>query len=277
MTRAARGVPTLGGEQVEGRNAVRELLDANRRAVREVWLVRSDRDSSLDEIRRRAVDAGARIHVVDHDDLAGRARTDAPQGVVARADPVPETAVDALLGDPDAFLVALDGVTDPGNLGAVLRAAETAGVTGVVLPRHRAARLTPAAVKAAAGAVEHLPIASVAGIPALLDRARRAGIWSVGLDASGDADVFDLPVATGPVLLVLGAEGAGLARLTRQRCDLVARIPLHGALESLNVAAATAVACHAVAHARSPVNSGRQGDRSAQRNGEKNGPGNERR
>jgi len=275
MTRPARGradrrgSSTLGGEQIEGRNAVRELLDAERRAVRELWLVRSGRDPVLDAIRERAVDAGARVHVVDSDALAARARTDAPQGVVARADPVAEADAGGLLDEPEAFLVALDGVTDPGNLGAVLRAAETAGVTGVMLPRHRAARLTPAAVKAAAGAVEHVPIACVAGIPALLDRARRSGVWSVGLDASGAGDVFELPVATGPVLLVLGAEGSGLSRLTRQRCDLVARIPLHGALESLNVAAATAVACHAIAHSRSSVDPGRPRDHTERKNDRK--------
>ena len=148
--------------------------------------------------------------------------------------------------------MALDGVTDPGNLGAVLRVAETAGVTGVIVPRHRSARLSPAAVKAAAGAVEHLPVAAVSGVPALLDRAARAGVWSVGLDAEGEADVFALDVADRPLVVVLGAEGRGLSRLARERCDLVAAIPMRGALESLNVATAAAVACHAIARAHTP-------------------------
>jgi 23S rRNA (guanosine2251-2'-O)-methyltransferase len=235
---------------VEGRNAVTELLRAGRRPVQELWVVPQRDAPAIARILDLAAAAGVRVRRVDADALAARARTDAPQGVLARAAPVTPADVDGLLRTPDAFLVALDGVTDPGNLGAVLRTADTAGVTGVIVPRHRAARLTPAAVKAAAGAVEHVPVASVAGIPALVDRARREGVWSVGLDASGDADVFDLPVATGPVLVVLGAEGAGLSRLTRDRCDVVASIPLHGALESLNVAAAAAVACHAIAHQR---------------------------
>lgn len=243
------GSAGLGGDQVEGRNAVLELLRAGRRTVRDVW-VAAGPDATLTEILDLAAAAGARVHRVDADDLAARARTDAPQGVVARAAAVEPADVDALLRAPDAFLLALDGVTDPGNLGAVLRAADTAGVTGVIVPRHRAARLTPAAVKAAAGAVEHVPVASVAGIPALLERARRAGVWTVGLDADGEASVFDLPVATGRLLVVLGAEGSGLARLTRDRCDVIARIPLHGALESLNVASAAAVATHALAHQR---------------------------
>jgi 23S rRNA (guanosine2251-2'-O)-methyltransferase len=257
MTRAASGRSRerneprgLGGDQVEGRNAVHELLAAGRRAVHEVWVAPAGDAPVVDAILELAAAARVPVRRVDPDALATRARTDAPQGVIARAAPVEMADLDALLRAPDAFLVALDGVTDPGNLGAVLRVADTAGVTGVVLPRHRAARLTPAAVKAAAGAVEHVPITSVAGIPALLERARRDEVWSVGLDADGTADVFDLPVATGPVIVVLGAEGAGLSRLTRDRCDVIARIELHGSLESLNVATAAAVACHAIAHQR---------------------------
>jgi 23S rRNA (guanosine2251-2'-O)-methyltransferase len=133
----------------------------------------------------------------------------------------------------------------------VLRTAETAGATGVVLPRHRSAWLTPAATKAAAGAVEHLPIALVSGVPHLLERAARAGVWSVGLDADGSTSVFDLEIADRPVVLVLGAEGRGLSRLTRKRCDVVASIPMRGRIASLNVAAAAAIACFEVVRRRS--------------------------
>jgi 23S rRNA (guanosine2251-2'-O)-methyltransferase len=172
--------------------------------------------------------------------------------VVARAEPITAARVDDLLADPAAFIVAVDGVTDPGNLGAILRTAETAGVTGVIIPKHRAAGLGPTVLKAAAGAAEYLPIAAVAGIPAFLEQAKRAGVWTVGLDADGTTTVTDLAVADGPVVVVLGAEGRGLARLTRDRCDLIASIPLHGRLESLNVAAAAAIALHAVAARREP-------------------------
>ncbi len=164
--------------------------------------------------------------------------------------PLPSVDVDVLLDGSDAFLVALDGVTDPRNLGAVLRCAETAGATGVVLPRHRSARVTPAVTKAAAGAIEYLPIASVAGIPAMLDRASRKGVWSVGLDEGGSQSLFDLNLTDQPIVLVLGAEGRGLARLTRDRCDVLAHIPMRGRVASLNVAAAAALACHEVARRR---------------------------
>ncbi|HEX8581847.1 MAG TPA: RNA methyltransferase, partial [Acidimicrobiales bacterium] len=153
-------------------------------------------------------------------------------------------------GEPAPFLVAVDGVTDPGNLGALLRSAEGAGVSGVVLPRHRAVHVTPAVTKAAAGAVEHLPMAVVGGLPAALSRLREQGVWVVGLDAAGNRPLWDLDLGTEPVCLVLGAEGRGLARLTRARCDEGVAIPLLGRLASLNVAAAGALACFEVARRR---------------------------
>jgi 23S rRNA (guanosine2251-2'-O)-methyltransferase len=118
------------------------------------------------------------------------------------------------------------------------------------MPRHRSASVTPVVAKAAAGAIEYLPIALVGGIPAAIDRASRAGCWSVGLDESGDRSLFDLDLADQPIVLVLGSEGKGLARLTRDRCDVLVRIPMRGRLDSLNVSAAAALACHEIARRR---------------------------
>jgi 23S rRNA (guanosine2251-2'-O)-methyltransferase len=148
------------------------------------------------------------------------------------------------------FLVVLDGVTDPQNLGAVMRTALSAGATGVVIPRHHAVRLTPSAVKAAAGAVEHLPIALAPGIPAALQALGAEGVWSVGLDEDATTDIDDVALFEEPLALVLGAEGAGIAPLTRDRCDVLARIEMRGPLASINVSAAAAVACFAVARRR---------------------------
>jgi 23S rRNA (guanosine2251-2'-O)-methyltransferase len=238
----------LGGEQVEGRRAVLELLRAGRRAVRSVSVSSAVRDDAqLDEIRELA---GPLLKVVGSERIDALARTDAPQGVVARAAPLPAADLDELLAAPDAFVVALDGVSDPRNLGAVARVAETAGATGLVLPRHRGAPITPTVVKAAAGALEYLPVALVGGIPAALERARRAGCWTVGLDAAGDRSLFDLELADQPLVLVLGSEGRGLARLTSARCDVLVSIPMYGSIESCNVSAAAAVACHEIARRR---------------------------
>lgn len=238
----------LGGDRVEGRRAVLELLRAKRRAVHSVLV--SSGDDTVAEITAAAEEAGVTVRRVDGEELARSARSDAPQGVVARAAPVAEADLSSLAGADGAFLIVLDGVTDPRNLGAVLRNADGAGATGVVVARHRGARLTPAAVKAAAGAVEHVPIARVGGVPGALERVHRAGCWVVGLDERGTTDIDDITVLGERVALVLGAEGSGMSRLARERCDLLASIPMHGSLASLNVSAATAVAGYAVARAR---------------------------
>lgn len=246
---------TLGGEQVEGRHAVRELLLARTRRTREVVLA-GDLDSApiLDEIIDLADEAKVTIRELSRSKFESMTRTDASQGVMALAQPLQPTELDDLLeAERDGtapFLLLLDGITDPGNLGAILRSAECAGVTGVVLPRHRAAHITPTVAKAAAGAVEHLRVALVAGLPAAMTTLRDAGVWTVGLDGGGDRSIHGLTVAAEPVGLVLGAEGAGLSRLVRERCDTVASIPLLGVLDSLNVSAAAAVACFEVARIR---------------------------
>jgi 23S rRNA (guanosine2251-2'-O)-methyltransferase len=173
--------------------------------------------------------------------------------VVARCQPLREVDLDHLArpsGGDAPFLLAFDGVTDPGNLGAALRSAEGAGVTGVVLPRHRSVHVTPTVAKAAAGAIEHLPMAVVGGLPAAITSLRDLGVWVIGLDAAAERALHELPLGDGPVALVLGAEGKGLSRLVRQRCDAVARIPLRGHLASLNVAAAAAIACFEVRRQR---------------------------
>jgi 23S rRNA (guanosine2251-2'-O)-methyltransferase len=150
-----------------------------------------------------------------------------------------------------AFLVVVDGVTDPQNLGALLRSAECAGVSGVVLPRHRSAHVTPTVAKVAAGAIEHVRIAVVPGVPGALQELERLGVLTVGLDERGPEPVFGLQLGDRPIALVIGAEGRGLAPLSRQRCDVLARIPLHGSIDSLNVSAAGAVAMFEVARQRS--------------------------
>lgn len=244
----------LGGDQVEGRQAVRELLLAGTRRTREVVFA-ADLDPApiLDEIIDLADEAKVPIRSLSRSKFESLARTDAPQGVVAHAAPLQSHEIEDLVrpvGGQPPFLLVLDGVTDPQNLGSILRVAECAGVTGVVLPRHRAARITASVTKSAAGAVEHLRLCQVAGIPSALQRLVELEVWTVGLDMVAEQTVFDLRVATDPVALVLGAEGSGISRLTRERCDLVVRIPLAGSLGSLNVSTAAAVACYEVVRRR---------------------------
>jgi 23S rRNA (guanosine2251-2'-O)-methyltransferase len=230
---------------------VRELLRAGRRRTRRVFIASdADRSPVLDDIASLASRHGVQTRRVPGERIAEMARTDAPQGVIAMADALPEADFDALLHDDRAFLVALDGVTDPRNLGSIIRSAEGAGASGIVLPRHRSAGIGPTAAKAAAGAVEHVPVARVSGVSSALDRARRTGVWTVGLDESGTTSLFGLDIVDRPLMLVLGAEGRGLSRLAAQRCDVLAHIPMHGAIESLNVSVAAALACYEVARTR---------------------------
>jgi len=239
---------------VEGRQAVRELLLAGTRKVHEVVLAAdAERSDIVGDIVQLAAELRVPVREVGRGRLESISRTDAPQGVVARAAELPETPLEELCSPTDGgppFLLAVDGVTDPGNLGALLRIAECAGVTGVVLPRHRAVHVTPTVTKAAAGAIEYLPMALVGGLPNAIATMRDRDVWVVGLDAGGDTSVHDLDLSGAGVCLVLGAEGRGLSRLVRERCDLLAAIPLHGRLASLNVAAAGAIACYEIARRR---------------------------
>lgn len=242
----------LGGDQVEGRHAVRELLLAGHRRVIEVFMIDElDPADILDDIAELAQEAGVPLRVVPRRRFLAEALTESHQGVLARAEALGTADLDVLARRPGAFLLVLDGLTDPGNVGAILRTAECAGVTGVVLPRHRSARITPTVTKTAAGAVEYLPMAQVGGVPAALSRLRELDVLTVGLEAGAPTTVFDLPLdADTPVALVLGAEGSGLSRLARERVDVLASIPMAGRLNSLNVAMAGAIACFEVVRRR---------------------------
>jgi 23S rRNA (guanosine2251-2'-O)-methyltransferase len=250
--RAGAPATILGGEQVEGHHAVHELLVAGRRQVRRLWVAADGADLSPGTAQLAELASGLGVAVERRPGavLARSARTAAPQGVIAWADPVRAAPVGDLLGAEVPFLLVLDGVTDAGNFGSILRTAACAGVTGVVIGRHRSAPLTPAAVKAAAGAVEHVPVAVVAGLPGALADMARAGIWSVGLAADAPAGLWGHPLLDGPVALALGSEGKGLSPLVRKRCDALAHIAQVGPISSLNVATATAVACFEVARRR---------------------------
>ncbi len=246
---AKRGV---GGDHVEGRQAVRELLLAETRRVREIVMIEDlDQADILDDIKELSFEMKVPLRSVPRRRFESEAATESHQGVMARADALPEHSLDDLARKSGAHLLVLDGVTDPGNLGALLRTAECAGVTGVVLARHRAVHVSPTVTKTAAGAVEHLPMAVVGGIPTAVKDLKDLGVLTVGLDMDGETSVFSLPLgADQPVALVLGAEGRGLSRLVRERVDVRSSIPMLGQLNSLNVAMAGAIAMFEVVRRR---------------------------
>lgn len=230
-----------------------------RRKVHEVWIsAELEGDPGVADIVEIAAARRVPLLHVARAKLEREARSEAPQGVLAHAAELPEADLGRLIDRGDSasnrsapFLVAVDGVTDPGNLGAIIRSCDGAGVTGLLLPRHRAVHITPTAAKAAAGAVEYVPIALVPGLPAALRQLSEHGIWIVGLDDEAERGLYQLDaLAVEPICLVLGAEGAGLSRLVRERCDSVVGIPMAGHLSSLNVSVAGALALYEVARLR---------------------------
>lgn len=241
----------LGGEQVEGRHAVYELLKARRRRVERV-LVADAQDPSdlLDAIEREAQNQRIPVQIISMARLDREARTEGHQGVLAHAARLPTVDLEKVLEVHYPFLLVCDGVTDPRNLGAMLRSADGAGVTAVVLPRHRSARVTATVTKTAAGAIEYLTFCDVGGVPAALDRLNRAGVLTVGLAGEATDSLYDLDLASTPVALVVGGEEKGMAALTRKRCAKVVAIPQLGRIGSLNAGVAVSVAAFEVARQR---------------------------
>ena len=237
------------GAEVEGLHAVAAAVAAGR--VRRLF-VESSRVEALRALTGAAAAAGAEVRVVA--DLGSLAATTAPQGVVAHCRPLPILGLDEVAAARSpAALVVLDHLEDPRNVGAIARSALAAGMSGLVLARHRAAPLGATAFKAAAGALERLPVALVSSVAQAVADLGRLGVWTVGLDADGDRSVFGLGLLAEPVAIVVGAEGRGLARLVADRVDVRASIPLGGGVESLNAAVAVSLACYEVSRVRGGV------------------------
>jgi 23S rRNA (guanosine2251-2'-O)-methyltransferase len=223
--------------------------------VHEVWIsAELEGDPGVIDIVELATASRVPLLHVARARLEREARTEAPQGVLAHAAELDEgdlATMTSMRGRVAPFLVAVDGVTDPGNLGAILRSCDGAGVSGVLLPKHRAVHITPTAAKAAAGAIEYVPMVLVPGLPAALRQLSERRVWIVGLDDGADRSIHDIATfATEPVCLVFGAEGAGLSRLVRERCDSIVSIPMAGHLSSLNVSVAAAISLYEVARVR---------------------------
>jgi 23S rRNA (guanosine2251-2'-O)-methyltransferase len=228
-----------------GSNPVKERLLA-KGEVSELYL--QEGLKSGPELEKLARAAGVRARRASRERLDQLAGTDRHQGVVAlvpdfRYAELEEILSAAKAGGEPPLVVLLDGVEDPQNLGAVLRSAQALGAHGVVIPKDRAAGVTPAAVKASAGAAERCRVARVTNIARTLEELKEAGLWTVALAADGDRELGAVDLA-GPIALVLGSEGEGVRPLVRRSCDFVARIPMKGGFESLNVAASATVALY---------------------------------
>ena len=236
---------------IHGFHAIASRLARRAASVRRIHLAGDRRDRRAAELVERARAAGVEVELADDARLSALAGTDRHQGVVAIVDATgPAATLDdalAAIGEPPLLLV-LDGVTDPHNLGACLRSADAFGAHAVIVPKDRAVGVNATVAKAASGAADTVPVIAVTNLARALRELKERGVWILGADAGGEC-LFDADL-TGPVAWVLGAEGAGLRRLTRESCDRVIGIPLSGTVESLNVSVAAGICLYATRRAR---------------------------
>lgn len=239
--------PAPSGEAdgiIEGRNAVTEALRAGT-PIDKIYLARGETDAALGHIASTARSKGVVVVECDRRKLDGMSRTHAHQGVIALAAMREYVSVQSLL-DAAAekgeapLLVVCDEISDPHNLGAILRTAECAGAHGVIIPKRRSAGLTAIVGKTSAGAVSYMPVARVSNLPATLEELKKKGVWVYGTAAEGTTSLYDADLK-GPAAIVIGSEGSGMGRLVREKCDFLVSIPMKGHISSLNASAAAAI------------------------------------
>jgi 23S rRNA (guanosine2251-2'-O)-methyltransferase len=234
---------------VYGLNPVRELLRASGEGVAELWLAEgAERPRAFAELERLAAGSGAKVRTAPRARLDRLAGVAAHQGVVAvvsdyRYADLGEVLEEARQRNEPTLLVLLDGVEDPQNLGAIVRSAHALGAHGVVVPRDRAAGVTPAVAKASAGAVEHIPVVRVTNLARTVEELKENAVWSVAVVPDGERDLRELDLS-GPTALVVGGEGQGVRDLVRRTCDYTGRIPMAGRVGSLNASVALAIALY---------------------------------
>lgn len=242
------------GRKVEGFHAVAAAVAAGR--IREIWVEESRlRSPDVAELIDRAEAAGCYVERVES--VLDHADTSAPQGLVAMGATVPlhDLVTVCRAADKPALLM-LDHIEDPRNVGAIARSALAAGIDGIVVPERRAAPLGATAFKAAAGALETLPVVEVSSMADAVRRVSSLGIWVVGLDGAAEQSLFGHSLFTEPVAVVVGAEGSGISRLVRDRCDALAAIPMSDAVESLNASVAAGIVAFEIARVRADDRTG---------------------
>jgi 23S rRNA (guanosine2251-2'-O)-methyltransferase len=230
--------------RLEGKNAVIEALRAEH-PINRIYIEKNMNDPVLKKIYAKSRERGIVVTFVEKDKLDGISVTHGHQGVIAEAAAVNYADISDIIkkaemtGQPPLILI-LDGITDPNNLGSIIRTAECAGVHGIVLPKRRSASLSPVVAKVAAGAVEHIPISKVTNLTRTINDLKKSGFWIVGADMLGETLYYEYDYIQ-PTAVVIGSEGSGISRLVRENCDTLIRIPLYGKINSLNAAVAAAL------------------------------------
>ena len=236
-------VVELPEDMVAGRNAVMEALKGSR-SVNKLMIANGSTEGSIKEIIAVAKEKGVNIQYWDRSKLDSIARGIRHQGVLAQVAPVQYAELEDILQvakdrNEPPFIVLLDELEDPHNLGAILRTADAAGVHGVLIPKHRSCPLSATVAKTSAGAVEHVPVARVGNLVQTIKKLKQEGLWVAAADMDGK-DYYDTDL-TGPLLLIIGSEGQGVGRLVKEQCDFVVRIPMVGKINSLNASVAGSI------------------------------------
>jgi 23S rRNA (guanosine2251-2'-O)-methyltransferase len=241
-------------DMLEGRNPIIEALKSGR-SINKILISKGDREGSIIQIIALAKQNGVVIQEVDRQNLDKLSLTQAHQGVIAYVSAKDYVQVDDILKvaadkNEPAFIVILDEIFDPHNLGSILRTSDGVGAHGVIIPKRRAVGLTPIVSKASAGAIEYVPVARVSNIPQTIDYLKKKNIWVVGTDNAGRETFYEKDL-TGPIAIVIGSEGKGIGRLVSEKCDFLVNIPMKGSISSLNASVAAAIVMYEISKQRS--------------------------
>lgn len=246
--------------RIEGRNPVLEALKSGR-TIDKIYLAKGDRQGSVAKIAAMARSRRIPVVEVDRKKLDEMAVTSAHQGVIANIPPVDYVELEDIIKAAEEkqeplFVVILDEIEDPHNLGSVIRTANAAGAHGVIIPKHRSAAMTAAAVKTAAGACFYTPVARVTNLAQTMRKLKEKGVWLTGADMAGEKNIFEADFS-GPVGIVIGNEGKGMSRVVKEECDFLVRIPMKGEIDSLNASVSASIFLYQVVKARMEGSNGR--------------------
>ena len=240
-------------DQVEGRNSVLELLESEK-DINKIFVTRGEKQGSINKIIGRSKGKGIVLVEVDKSKLDEMSQTGNHQGVIAIVPPFEYCEVEEILEEAKSrneqpFILILDGIEDPHNLGAIIRTAETAGVHGVIIPKRRAASVNSTVNKVSAGAVEHMKIARVNNINDTIQFLKDSGLWIIGTDGKAENYYYEQDL-TGPIALVIGSEGFGMNRLVSENCDILVKIPMKGKITSLNASVSAGIVTYEIVKQR---------------------------
>ena len=236
-------------DQVEGRNSVLELLESGK-DINKIFVAKGERQGSINKIIGKAKDSKVVIVETDKRKLDEMSQTGNHQGVIAIIPPFEYCDVDEILKvakekNEDPFIIILDGIEDPHNLGAIIRTAETAGAHGVIIPKRRAVGVNSTVNKSSAGAVEYMKVARVNNITETMNYLKEQGLWIIGTDIDTDKYYYNQDM-TGPIAIVIGSEGFGMSRLVKENCDILVKIPMKGNITSLNASVSAGIVMYEV-------------------------------